>query len=438
MLPQIRYSPLGFRLVATTRFAFCVACCCAATIASTACAQTNWNRFRGENGWGIIAESSVPLPWTADDVAWTVKLPGKGNGSPIIQGNHVYIMSADPDTAERYVLSFDLTTGKERWRKSFPSTKHSLHTRSSYASSTPCADENAVYATWASPSGLIVKAFSHAGEELWSRDLGRYISQHGFGGSPMLWNGRVIVLDSQDAFDLPEGEQPGQTVVYALDSKTGETVWQTPRETTRVCYGVPAVIKSSSGKDALVMAETGDGLFALDAATGAPLWNRKTFTKRSVSSPLVVGNLVIGTEGSGGGGNVLFAVDSQGSGHEVVFDVRKAAPYVPTPVAKDDLLFLWSDNGIVTCIDWSNGQLVWSQRVGGNVSSSPVIAGDKLVGISEDGTVTVLAAGREFQELGQVKLGEMTRSTPALREDCMLVRTDSTLMRIGRPSAQTR
>ncbi|MGN6543970.1 MAG: outer membrane protein assembly factor BamB family protein, partial [Aureliella sp.] len=346
---QIRSNPLGSSFVRKTRSAFFAACCCVAACASTASAETNWNRFRGENGSGIIEQSSVPLPWTTDDVAWTAKLPGKGNGSPIIQGNNVYIMSADPKSAERYVLSFDLTSGKERWRKNYTSTTHPLHTRSSYASSTPCADEHAVYATWAAPSGLIVKAFSHDGEEIWTRDLGRYVSQHGFGGSPMLWNGLVIVLDSQDAFDLPEGVDPGQTVVYALDSKTGKTVWQTPRETTRVCYGVPAVIKTESGKDALVMAETGDGIFALDAATGAPLWNRKTFTKRSVSSPLVVGNLIIGSEGSGGGGNVLFAVDSKDNSHQVVFDVRKAAPYVPTPVAKDDLLFLWSDNGIVSC-----------------------------------------------------------------------------------------
>jgi outer membrane protein assembly factor BamB len=116
--------------------------------------------------------------------------------------------------------------------------------------------------------------------------------------------------------------------------------------------------------------------------------------------------------------------------------VRKAAPYVPTPVAKDGLLFLWSDNGIVSCLDVATGELIWNERIGGNVSSSPVIAGDKLVGISEDGTVTVLAADREFKELGRSKLGETTRSTPALREDCMLVRTDSQLIRIGRPAAR--
>jgi outer membrane protein assembly factor BamB len=381
----------------------------------------------------MIEKSTVPLPWSSDDVAWNVKLPGKGNGSPIIQGNFVYIQSADPQTAERHLLSFDLTTGQERWRKSYPSSQYKLHARSSYASSTPCANDKAVFFVWGAPEGVTVKAFSHSGEELWSRDFPRYISQHGFGGSPMLFGDKLILLDSQDALELPEGVAPGQTVVYALDVQSGKTVWQTPRETTRVCYGVPASIKDTSGRDLLIMNETGDGIFALDAQTGAPAWNRKTFTKRCVSSPVVVGDLVIGTEGSGGGGNVLFAVDTKRD-HDLAFDIRKSAPYVPTPVAKGDLLFLWADNGIVSCVQVPSGEIVWSERVGGNVSSSPVIVGDKLVGIAEDGTVTIVSATRTFKALGQVKLGETTRSTPALREDCMLVRTDSTLMRIGRAS----
>ena len=407
-----------------------VACCLAVAASSFVKAETNWNRFRGENGWGVIDRSSVPLPWSDSDVAWNVTLPGTGNGSPIIQGENVYILSADPSTAERYVLSYDLASGKERWRKSYPSTTHKLHARSSYASSTPCADENAVYVAWGAPESILVKAFSHAGEELWTRDLGRAVSQHGFGGSPMLIDGRLILLNSQDALELPEGVPPGQTTVVALDVKTGKTIWETPRETTRVCYGVPAVMKDASGRDLLIMNETGDGIFAIDAKTGAPVWNRKTFTKRSVSSPLIVGDLIIGTEGSGGGGNVLFAVDAKRN-HELVFDVRKAAPYVPTPVAKDGMMFLWSDTGIVSCVQVPSGELLWTERVGGNVSSSPIIVGDKLVGIADDGTVTILAADRTYKLVGQVKLGDTIRSTPAVREDCMLVRTDSTLRRIG-------
>ncbi len=290
-----------------------------------------------------------PATLDGKDVAWSVKVPGKGNSSPIIQGDHAYLLSADPASAERYVLAYDLKDGKEVWRASFPSTTHPLHTRSSYASSTPCADENAVYASWGAPDGVMVKAFSHAGKELWTRNLGRYVSQHGFGNSPILADGKLILVVSQDALELPEGVAPGQTMVFALDPQTGKSIWETPRETTRVCYGVPTTMQDDAGRELLLMNETGDGIFALDIKTGSPVWNRKTFTKRCVSSPVIIGDLVIGTEGSGGGGNMLFAVDTKRN-HEMVFELRKAAPYVPTPVGRGNLMFLWDDKGIASCV----------------------------------------------------------------------------------------
>lgn len=409
----------------------CVLTCLSILTPLTVQAQSTWNRFRGENGAGSIAKCNAPLPWTDKDVAWSVKLPGKGNGSPIIQADHAYVMSADAQTAERYVLAYNLNDGSEAWRAAFPSTTHPLHGRSSYASSTPCADDKAVYVAWGAPDGVIVKAFTHSGKELWTRNLGRYVSQHGFGNSPILADGKLVLVVSQDALELPEGVAPGQTTVFALNPESGESIWERPRTTTRVCYGVPTTMQDEAGRELLLMNETGDGISALDMKTGAPAWNRKTFTKRCVSSPVLIGDLVIGTEGSGGGGNILFAVDTKRN-HEMVFELRKAAPYVPTPVGRGHLMFLWDDKGIASCVSMPSGSVLWTERIGGNVSSSPVIAGDKLIGITEDGTVTILAADAQFKQLGQVKLGDTTRATPALHTDFVLVRSDSALTRVGK------
>lgn len=397
-------------------------------------AESNWNRFRGENGSGILPECIVPLPWEESDIAWKVQLPGKGNGSPIIQGDHVYVLSGHAESAERYVLAFDLVTGKELWRKSFPSEVHSLHVKSSYGSCTPCSDENAVYVAWGTPAGLIVKAFSHDGVELWSQDFGRHISRHGFGGSPMRVGNLLILLDSQDARELPAGVAPGESKLVAMEASTGKKVWQIPRVTTNACYGVPAIAKGGDGKDMLLLGETAEGFFAVDPQSGKQLWKNGVFSKRVVSSPLVVGNLVFNTEGSGGGGNILFAIDMN-KNNELAFKITSAAPYVPTPVALGNLLFLWADNGIVSCLELPSGEVVWQKRVGGNVSSSPVIAGNKLIGTAEDGKVTILAASRDYKVLGEESLGENSKSTPALNTDCILFRTNSQLIRIGLPKS---
>ncbi len=394
-------------------------------------AVADWNRFRGENGAGVLDQCTVPLPWNTSDVAWKITLPGKGNGSPIVANGQVFLMSADETTAQRFALAFDLKTGKEVWRKTFDSQLHKVHARSSFASCTPCCNADAVYFAWAAPDNLTIKAFKHNGDELWTKDFGRYVSAHGFAGSPILVDDKLILANSQDAEELPVGVAPGDSSIIALDSKSGAIIWETPRKSVRTCYGAPSVFEVA-GKKALVFAETGDGLFALDVATGKQLWNNKVFTKRSVSCPIIVGDLAIGTEGSGGGGNILFGVNLKGD-HELKFEIKRAAPYVPTPVAKGESLYLWADNGIVSCLDATSGETIWSERVGGNVSSSPVIAGDKLIGISETGTVTILSASRSYQKLGTIELGETTRSTPMLSEDYILLRTDTQLICIGKP-----
>lgn len=394
-------------------------------------ASAEWNRFRGENGLGVIEQCRVPLPWADSDVAWKIDLPGKGNGSPIVAGKKVFIMSAAAES-QRYALAYDLVSGKELWRKSFATQEHKVHAKSSYASCTPCANSSAVFFAWASPENLTVKAFSHEGDELWTKNFGRYISAHGFGGSPILVDDKLILSNNQDAEELPPGVAPGDSSILALDVKSGNVIWETPRKSVRTCYGVPSVLEEA-GKKVLIFAETGDGVFALDAATGKQLWNNKVFTKRSVSCPLIVGDIAISTEGSGGGGNILFGVNLKGD-HELAFEIKNTiAPYVPTPVAKGELLFLWADAGIVTCASATTGETFWSERIGGNVSTSPVIAGDKLIGIDEEGTVTILSASRSFHELGKVKLGEMTRSTPLLAENYILIRTDSKLICVGKP-----
>ena len=402
-------------------------------VASWPSTQVNadWNRFRGENGQGVIEQCNVPLPWAESDVAWKIELPGKGNGSPIVVGKTVFIMSAEAES-QRYALAYDLVSGKELWRKPFATQAHKVHAKSSYASCTPCANSSAVFFAWASPENLTVKAFSHAGDELWTKNFGRYISAHGFGGSPILVDDKLILSNNQDAEELPPGVAPGDSSVMALDVKTGNVVWETTRKSVRTCYGAPSV-HEEAGEKVLIFAETGDGLFALNSATGKQLWNNKVFSKRSVSCPVIVGDIAISTEGSGGGGNILFAVNLTGN-HELAFEIKNTiAPYVPTPVANGELLFLWADKGIVTCVSATSGETFWSERIGGNVSSSPVIAGDKLIGVDEEGTVTILAASRSFREFGRVKLGEVTRSTPLLAENYVLIRTDSKLMCVGKP-----
>ena len=403
------------------------------TILSNQIGAEEWHRLRGENGLGVVAKCNVPLPWSDSDVAWKIELPGGGNGSPVVYSDTVFVLSANEKTAERMLTAFDLADGTMKWERRFEGEPYRYHRRSSYASCTPCVTDDAIFVTWASPDNVVLMALTHDGKDIWQRDLGSYISQHGYGASPAVFDDTVILFNSQQADQLPPGADPGVSRVTAFDAKSGKTKWETTRTATRACYGLPFRFQDEQGRDAILMCNTGDGLFALNLKDGTPLWNKKVLGKRSVSSPMIVGDLAIGSEGSGGGGNILWGVSVTGD-HDVKLKIDRSAPYVPSPVAKNDLLFLWGDKGIVSCIQLPSGDTVWSKRIGGDASTSPVIAGDKLVGIAEDGTVTILSASTEFEEIGSIELEETTRATPLISENFMLIRTDKTLFCVGSPS----
>ena len=284
-----------------------------------------------------------------------------------------------------------------------------------------------VYVAWSDPEHTLLMAIDHAGETVWTQDLGPWVSQHGFGTSPMLYGGTVILANHQQGKDkLPPGGKPGISSMAAFDCKTGEPRWRTPRESTVAAYSVPCVL-NRNGRDELVCCSNAHGIFSLDPTTGKPLWEVKdAFSMRTVSSPAIAGGLVIGTTGSGGGGNYVVAV-RPGDKAKVVYKIDRQAPYVPTPIEQGGLLYLWYDKGVVTCLEAETGEQVWQKRVGGNYSGSPIIAGDKLYCIDEEGEVVVLATGRTFKELGRNPLGEGSRTTPAVSEGRMFFRTDRKL-----------
>lgn len=384
------------------------------------------NRFRGDQGLGVYQQCRVEIPWKDQSVT-KLDLPGIGNGSPVlwqdsVHGTRAYLLSASTNDATRHVIAVDLANNKVLWTKSYPSTKHRLHQFSTYASSTPAVDPSGIYVAWGEPEHVYVKHLGHDGQERWTRDFGRYVSQHGFATSPMLLDGKLYLLDSQDAEELEPGVEPGEDRMISLDSKTGQTLWERKLPTKRVCYGLPSVRTLPDGSKELVCATTALGIFAMDPSTGEIRWTHDCFKQRVCSSTLLVGPLAIATHGSGGGrDNMLVAYDMQAKKER--FRIQRAAPYVPTPVALGNLLFLWSDAGIVSCVRLDDGQVLWSERIGGNYYSSPILLGDRLVNVSDTGNVTILAASDKFEKLGTIASEATVRSTLVASQDMLLMRT---------------
>ncbi|WP_419194489.1 PQQ-binding-like beta-propeller repeat protein [Novipirellula herctigrandis] len=387
--------------------------------------KVGWSEFHGPAGTGFVSEGSLPKNWTDQEYVWRYPLAASDVGSPVIAGGIIYFLTTDREAKTISLEAVQLATGSPVFKKSFPQSAFHVHSRNSFASSTPAVDDKGIVVAWSDSEHTFLKSFDIDGNEQWSRDFGTWQSQHGFGTSPRLFGSMVLLFNSQQADQLRPGEEPGQSRMIAVSRDTGETLWETPLETTRTCYGVPAIFVAPDGTTQIIAANTGNGMFGLDSQDGRMLWNLPVFSKRCCSTPVLYGNLALASTGSGGGGNELVAVripTSDAEKPEEVYRIDRSAPYVPTLAVKGNQFFMVDDKGIASCREIETGTPVWTKRLGGNYSASPIIVGDTLLAINLDGIATLMGTGDKFEPLGKVDLGGSVGATPAFSDGYLVLR----------------
>jgi outer membrane protein assembly factor BamB len=378
----------------------------------------------GPNGAGLSDAPDVPAQWTEKDYRWKVALPGGGHSSPVVWGDKVFLTSGLNESGTRIVLCLSAADGNTLWQRQFDSNTCKQNDLNSYATTTPAVDKDYVFLCWAIPQKYTVLALSHDGNEVWRRDLGPFLSQHGHGASPIVVDDLVVLPNDQDA----------NSFLIALDRKTGQTRWQTPRKSERAAYSTPCVYRPDNGPAEIIFTSSAHGVTSIDPRTGKVNWElADAFPKRVVASPVVGAGLVFGQCGEGGAGMHVVAVRPgvAGAAPQVAWKLTRSAPYVPMPLVKGDLAFLWSDTGTVTCVRAATGEEVWREKVGANFYGSPVCVGDRMYCISTKGEVIVLAAGDKYRLLARNPLGEKSHATPAIAGGRMYLRTWSHLVCIG-------
>ncbi len=410
----------------------------------SACGQDSWPRLRGPNGEGLSSAAGIPSHWSDGDYNWKVQLPGAGHSSPVVWGDRIYLTAGDSNTAQRIVLCLRTSDGGLIWRRDFNSETFAQHPSNGYATATPAVDEQGIVVTWTTPEEVLLMALAPDGQTLWQRSLGPFVGPHGSGSSPVIAGDLVVLANMQEDMQLlgriigqenPDGAI-GRSFVIAVDRKSGEIRWRLDRKTTLASYSTPCLRINAERQTELILTSTSHGITAVDLATGQVNWEvPDLFTDRCVSSPITVGELVVAGYGHGASGELVVAVRPDGRERgkgEIVYDVKKSVPLVPTPLASGNLLFLWADSGVVTCLRATDGELVWQERVGGNFFGSPVCIDGRLYCIDKQGTVAVIAAADTYQLWGRVELGEPSFATPAVAGGALYLRTASHLFSLGR------
>ena len=387
----------------------------------------NWPRFRGPNGAGVSADP-IPVHWKANHFKWKTPLPGVGHGSPVVWNDKVFLLCADEDTGERTAVAVDATNGRVLWKAPFKAEKHKHHKQNSFASSTPAVDENSIYFSWGTPEALTLMALSHDGELQWRANLGPVKGGHGFGASPILWKDLVILNNDQD----------GDSSLIALDKSTGAVKWTTPRQSKRLTYSTPCLYTAPGREPELIFTNWHHGITGINPATGKVSWENDVFGKpakeRAIGSPIIAGELVIGTCGFVTKLKHVVALRPKGKGMEEAWRIEKSVPHIPTPLLLGKNLFLWNDQGIVTCVEAATGKVHWVERAvrSGRFFGSPIAAVGNIFCAESKGKMIVLRGDGKFEVLGENDLGEKCNTTPAIANGVMYVRTYEHLMAIGK------
>jgi outer membrane protein assembly factor BamB len=389
-----------------------------------------WPGFRGPGGDGHADTARIPIEWSeTKNLTWQTPIHGVAWSSPVVSGNDVWLTTATEDGKELSVLCLDLRSGEIRIdRKVFDvENPPDIRKYNTYASPTPVIKNGRLYASWGSAGLACLDAAT--GETLWERRDLPCDHYRGAGSSPIIHNGKLYL--HYDGFDYQ--------YVVALDIATGETIWRTDRPhnfhtdngDVKKAFATPLVI-NIDGREQLI-SPTSKGAFSYDAATGAEIWRINYDCFSTAAHPLFAHGLVYLSAGFPRSEIIAVRPDGEGDVTEtrIVWSEKKLMPSKPSPLLVGDLMFTIYDNGgVATCLDALTGEELWQKRIGGNYSASPLYAAGRIYFFCEDGKTTVVRAAREFEQLAENQLGEGVLASPAVIGDTLLLRTNSHLYRL--------
>jgi outer membrane protein assembly factor BamB len=420
------------------------------------CAEVDWPQFRGPKGDGHSAAQRVPVKWSeSDHVAWKTPIPGRGWSSPAIADGLLWITTAVEKPAdERQItnarlklifnpmakemkivgaislkaIAVDVATGEIKHdiplsEVTDPQPVHSLNT---YASPSPVLDGQRLFCHFGTFGTACVDTAS--ANVVWKTKL---VNEHsvGPGSSPVLFQDRLVVpCDGADAQH-----------VIGLDANTGETVWKTKRPPLagfvgdmHKAFSTPLLVTHDGQPQAISVGA--QWVVAYDPQTGEEIW-RVRFAEgySNVPRPIAGNGMVYICTGYTQ--PQLWAIKLGGKGDvttsHVAWQVKKQVSAMPSPILVDDLLYMISDQGVLNCIDANTGATVWTHRVAGNYSASPLYAGGKLYFSNRDGRTTVVQPGREYVEVAVNDLDGQLMASPVALDGALLLRTRSHMYRIA-------
>ncbi|MFG0264742.1 MAG: PQQ-binding-like beta-propeller repeat protein [Rhodopirellula sp. JB055] len=381
-----------------------------------AIAQAVWPAFLGQGRSETLNAKNLPLTWSpGENLRWKQTIFGKGQSSPVVWGDNVYVTSIQGDMKETcVVMSIGLSDGEVKWTREIESaTPVRANYFQSRSAPTPVVDENHLVAFF--ETGNLVGIDRDSGDVLWERSLtdetGPFQSDIGLASS--------LAQHGDKAFVLIDHE--GDSYLMAVNKSTGETAWKTERF-SRKSYASPAIVRIG-GKAQIVCSSDGS-VDGYSPETGEQLWTFEDIgANTSNTPPAVLEDMVL--VGASNGMQDARAVEARESNlclriggdgtrfqPEVAWKTTKATTTFASPIAHQGLAYWITNAGALYCFDLESGELVYRKRAGEQCWVTPVAVGDRIYLFGKGGETTVIAAGPKFKVLAENELWDID-SIPA-------------------------
>ncbi|MCA9193847.1 MAG: PQQ-binding-like beta-propeller repeat protein [Planctomycetales bacterium] len=395
-------------------------------------ASADWPQFRGANGNGVAEGTGYPTAWGPEEsIKWKVALPHAGIGSPIVAGDRVFLVSATEDGRKRSLLCFARADGSLLWNQTVECGEEPTHKQNPFGSTTPAASADRVV-VWHSSAGLY--CYDSSGKELWSRDLGDFKHIWGYGSSPIIHNGKVVLQTGPGA----------RNFLTAIDLNTGKTLWETEEKYSGSkgaddvgSWSTP-VVTQIDGKEQIICAmET--RVNGYDPNSGQLLWwcNGLDGSRYdAVSSSPLVGEGICFAMADLRGPSLAFRLGGSGdiTQSNLLWRVDKRNPNsVGTGILLDGHIYRPNSGpGTIECLDVKTGTSLWEVRAKDHWASF-VLADGHIYALSQRGTTMVFKPNPEkFEEVSKNDLGGETNATPAFADGQIFLRTDTHLYCIAK------
>ena len=420
----------------------------------------DWPQFRGGPALGRADFATLPKQWAGGSrVAWRTAIPGAGWSQPVVAGGKIFVttavgpgadkpsgmggvmsfstwgMGSAPKTPIQWrVLCLEPADGKVLWSRGIVEAvpKFGKHASNSYATETPCASADGVFAFFGGTGTLV--ALDRDGNERWRRNFGPQPiqNQFGTGSSPVLHRDPagdrlLLQLYNDDAGRL-----------HCLSATDGRDIWTADRE-KGTSWSTP-IVWSNDGTIEVVTAGQGS-VIAYDLGTGKERWRLGGLDTSFACSVVADADGVYFGTSSPGSKAPLYAVarghlgdltlpKGQSSTAAVPWSKSKSGAGMPSPVVVGDLLYFFGDKAV--CYDKRTGAEKYRKRMpdGTTAVGCPVVVGDRIYVVNEKGKTVVLATGPEFKVLSEstVNAGdEVFWATPAVTDDSLLIRSSQAI-----------